>query len=197
MATHSRSDSLATREHIIAAAVRLVTQSGPSALTIDAVAKVAEMSKGGVLYHFPSKDSLFMELVKHGLRENWTDMRHFWKADPEVRGRWHRAWIRTSFKALRRDQGLQIPALVATVLMDARLQVLLMRFGKRMRHCLSFDGLDPTWSRIIQNSILGARMDAVFDCDQNLMDRLEALESQTLRLLQGILDNHLVFASET
>lgn len=186
---------MATREQILTAAVRLVTQNGPSALTIDGVAKVANMSKGGVLYHFPSKDSLFLELVKHGLKENWCEMRRFWKADPEPRGRWHRAWIHTSFNALRREQkqGMPIPALIATVLTDARLQVILTRFGRRMRNCLAFDGLNPVWSGIIRNSVLGARLDAMFQRETLVGERLDAVEAHTLRLLQGLLDNHLVF----
>lgn len=195
MALHSRSDSLATREQILAAAVRLITQNGPSALTIDGVAKVANMSKGGVLYHFPSKDSLFLELVKNGLKDNWCEMRRFWKADPEPRGRWHRAWILTSFSALRKEQkqGMPIPALIATVLTDARLQAILSRFRKRMRNCLAFDGLNPVWSGIIQSSVLGARLDAMFNHESLTGERLDIVEAHTLRLLQGLLDNHLVF----
>jgi AcrR family transcriptional regulator len=36
----------------------LVLTKGVNALTIDAVARTAKLSKGGVLYHFPSKESL-------------------------------------------------------------------------------------------------------------------------------------------
>lgn len=43
---------------ILIAASEVIAQDGAGKLTIDAVAKKAEMSKGGVLYHFPSKDAL-------------------------------------------------------------------------------------------------------------------------------------------
>jgi AcrR family transcriptional regulator len=43
---------------ILVAASQVIAQDGAGKLTIDAVAKKADMSKGGVLYHFPSKDAL-------------------------------------------------------------------------------------------------------------------------------------------
>lgn len=200
MALHTRSDSLATRELILAAAVKLATHSGPSALTIDGVAKVAEMSKGGVLYHFPSKDALFLELVRFGLREHWTEMRSYWKQDQERKGRWHRSWIRASFNAIRRDKGLQVPALVAMVLTDSRLQELLCRFSRRIRRCLALDGLDPLWSRVLQNSVMAIRMDTMFDTmfdpSSGQAEMLEALEQRSLVFLQGMIDNTLVFEAK-
>lgn len=35
------------------------------ALTLDAIAKKAQVSKGGLLYHFPSKDALVRGLLEH------------------------------------------------------------------------------------------------------------------------------------
>jgi len=47
-----------TQQSIIAAARRIVQRDGVAHLTIEAVAREAGFSKGGVLYHFPTKDSL-------------------------------------------------------------------------------------------------------------------------------------------
>ena len=46
------------RERLLDAAERLVLEMGGGHLTLDAVAKFAGVSKGGLLYHFPSKDAL-------------------------------------------------------------------------------------------------------------------------------------------
>ncbi len=46
------------RAAILAAAARTVDACGAGHLTIDAVAREAGVSKGGVLYHFPSKRAL-------------------------------------------------------------------------------------------------------------------------------------------
>ena len=48
---------------ILIAASQVIAQDGAGKLTIDAVAKKSGMSKGGVLYHFPSKDALLEGLL--------------------------------------------------------------------------------------------------------------------------------------
>jgi AcrR family transcriptional regulator len=55
-----------TRDRLLDAAGAVVMRDGAQALTLDAVAQEAEVSKGGLLYHFKSK----RELVE-GLIERW------------------------------------------------------------------------------------------------------------------------------
>ena len=51
-------------ERILEAAERVVTQVGAARLTLDGVAQEAGVSKGGLLYHFPSKESLLTALAQ-------------------------------------------------------------------------------------------------------------------------------------
>jgi AcrR family transcriptional regulator len=51
------------RDRILEAAERLVAEVGAARLTLDAVAHGAGVSKGGLLYHFPSKESLLSALA--------------------------------------------------------------------------------------------------------------------------------------
>lgn len=52
-----------SREEILDAARVVLLRSGAAAMTLDAVAKEAGMSKTGLYYYFPSKDALVFELV--------------------------------------------------------------------------------------------------------------------------------------
>jgi AcrR family transcriptional regulator len=52
-----------SRQHILDVAAQIASDQGASQLTIDAVAKRAGISKGGVMYHFGSKDELLSALV--------------------------------------------------------------------------------------------------------------------------------------
>lgn len=52
-----------SRDVILDAAEALVSELGAARLTIDAVAARSGMSKGGVLYNFPSKDALIKGMV--------------------------------------------------------------------------------------------------------------------------------------
>ncbi|NDE08813.1 MAG: TetR/AcrR family transcriptional regulator, partial [Chloroflexi bacterium] len=55
--------SINARDSILAAAAQLISREGARRLTLDAVAAEAHLSKGGLLYHFSSKDDLIRGLV--------------------------------------------------------------------------------------------------------------------------------------
>lgn len=65
--TRSRRDDRA--ETILDAAGAVLRRGGGRALTIDAVAAQAGLSKGGVLHHYASKDALILALVARKLAE--------------------------------------------------------------------------------------------------------------------------------
>jgi len=51
------------RERVLDAYETLLIEHGPASATLDAVASAAEVSKGGLLYHFASKDALVTGLL--------------------------------------------------------------------------------------------------------------------------------------
>lgn len=53
-----------TRQNILDAAAEIARESGPGNLSLDAVAARAGVSKGGLLYHFPSKTTLLKAVVE-------------------------------------------------------------------------------------------------------------------------------------
>jgi AcrR family transcriptional regulator len=55
------------RERILSAAIEVAAESGAGHLSLDAIARKAGISKGGLLYHFPRKDDLMRALVEHHL----------------------------------------------------------------------------------------------------------------------------------
>jgi AcrR family transcriptional regulator len=55
---------MSSREKILAAAAELVSEIGSGRLTLDAVAVKAGLSKGGLLYNFPTKDALLQAMVQ-------------------------------------------------------------------------------------------------------------------------------------
>jgi AcrR family transcriptional regulator len=63
------------RQTILNSAVAVVREEGAGHLTLDAVARHAGVSKGGVLYHFPNKHALIEAMMEHvlGTMEARTD----------------------------------------------------------------------------------------------------------------------------
>ena len=55
---------LGTRVKLLQAAAKVVAQHGAGSLTLEHVALMAQVSKGGLLYHFPNKYALLDALIR-------------------------------------------------------------------------------------------------------------------------------------
>ncbi len=88
---------MSSKNTILAAAVRVLLRDGLMALTLDAVAKEAGVSKGGLLYHFRSKDDLIRGMIGHFQGQQEADIKRRAEADPDPKGRWLRAFVDASF----------------------------------------------------------------------------------------------------
>ncbi len=62
------------REHILSAAARLAEASEP--ISLDRIAAAAGVSKGGLLYHFPSRRDLLVALVASFVRSFEAEIEH-------------------------------------------------------------------------------------------------------------------------
>ncbi|WP_026925974.1 TetR/AcrR family transcriptional regulator [Granulicoccus phenolivorans] len=58
------------RDHILDSALRVVEEQGVTALTFESVAAAAGLTKGGLLYHFPTKEAMLRGLHEH-VAQRW------------------------------------------------------------------------------------------------------------------------------
>ncbi|MFD2793569.1 TetR/AcrR family transcriptional regulator [Promicromonospora vindobonensis] len=58
------------RDHILDAAVRVIQREGVTAVTFDSLAAEAELTRGGIMYHFPSREDLLAAIHQH-LADRW------------------------------------------------------------------------------------------------------------------------------
>lgn len=73
------------REKILEAAYRVVQQHGAAHLTLENVAWEAGVSKGGLLYHFRSKDDLIRGMVEEHVRQEERHMHENLGEDPDAK----------------------------------------------------------------------------------------------------------------
>jgi AcrR family transcriptional regulator len=57
-----------SRDKIVDAAEKVVIEVGAAHMTLDAVAEKASVSKGGLLYHFPSKEELLKAMLERRMQ---------------------------------------------------------------------------------------------------------------------------------
>lgn len=59
---NKKKEPAGNRKNLLDAALEIVSEVGLESLTLDAVAKKANLSKGGLLHHFPKKDALIHQM---------------------------------------------------------------------------------------------------------------------------------------
>lgn len=139
-----------TRKLILAAATRLVGQQG-RAVSIAEIARAAGVSKGGLLYHFASKDELLRSLAASlvdEFREKVFDfMAQEEGSDP---GKLTRAYIRASFQSVQGEDEMREDIRLASELMfEPSMQEVVQRDADQWRTQLFSDGLNPAIVRVV------------------------------------------------
>ena len=84
------------RERILDVAEARLLATGPAGLVLDAIAADAGVSKGGLLYHFRSKEALVGGLCDRMLERFDRDLETLCQLDDEPRGAWTRAYLNST-----------------------------------------------------------------------------------------------------
>lgn len=71
------------RDHILDSALRVVAEEGVAAITFEAVAAASGLTKGGLLYHFPTKEALLRGMHEHVAQLWEAELREALGGDPE------------------------------------------------------------------------------------------------------------------
>ncbi len=94
-----------SRDLLLHSALQVVTQDGFGAMTLDAVAKAAGVSKGGLIHYFPSKDALVAGMLDFYGEHLEREIERRIAVDPEVVGRRVRAMMQIAFPWLEPVEG--------------------------------------------------------------------------------------------
>ncbi|MET2825660.1 TetR/AcrR family transcriptional regulator [Mesorhizobium shangrilense] len=151
------------RRALLDEAARLAVEQGLAAVTVQAVADAAGVTKGGFIHHFPSKqaliDAVFAELLDMIDRE--LDERI--AADPEPNGAFTRAYVEAVFHIGTDAAGSPWAPLSISMLTDAGLRALWARWlGARLeRHKATDGGLDLAVVRLAADGVWLADMSGI------------------------------------
>jgi AcrR family transcriptional regulator len=141
-----------TQQSIIAAARRIVQRDGVAHLTIEAVAREAGFSKGGVLYHFPTKDSLIEGMITSFLEEFEQDLARA-LAQEEGPGRWLRAYIRSCQSEEMEVE--TINGLIAALATNPHLLEPMRQHYRTWQTRVERDGLPPALATVLRLAMDG------------------------------------------
>lgn len=95
------------RRRLLEEAAAVVRDKGVIALTLDAVARRAELSKGGLLHHFPSKKALLESLADAAIVDFEIAVEAAMDERPRAPARFSRAYFKATSDALETDNRRQ------------------------------------------------------------------------------------------
>ena len=158
-----REDAKRTRHKLLQSASRVILSQGLPGLTLDAVAQQAEMSKGSLLYHFPSKDALIAGLLQQLVELMQSSMQAELAREAVGRpGRMLRAWIRSAFSDDLRQHDIVAALIVIVASAPDVLQNVRPLFEEAQREA-SGDGVEPSRAMYIWSSAFGHWLLRVFN----------------------------------
>ena len=140
------------RDSILRAAEEVILENGVGSLTLDEVASRAEMSKGGLLYHFKTKDELVEQLLVFAFANFEASVERLALTD-QGSGSWLRSYVRATFdrNAVTEAESLASAALIVAYFgKDSAVRQLYeeahARWSERARH----DGIGPATADVVR-----------------------------------------------
>lgn len=168
-----------TRDKLLDAAARLLLRD-PSKLTLDAVAEEAGVSKGGLLYHFASKDKLLDAVVDRwegGFEEEIEAVAE------KTPGGWTRAYVDVTAKDFDDPQirGVDSGIIAALALHPERLDAVRTRYENKQAR-IEDDDIDA-----VDATIVRLATDGLWFCELlGLGPPRGELREQVLERLRGL-----------
>jgi AcrR family transcriptional regulator len=148
------------KENILTAASEIVKKEGVVKLTLEAVAHRAGVSKGGLLYHYPSKEALIKGMVEDWTNNYFESINTLVNNDNNALGKWSRAYVKSTFSDLENNK--LNSALMAAMFINPDL---LDEFREKydiLHTKLIKDGIDPVKITIARLSIDGLWFSEIF-----------------------------------
>ncbi len=147
-------DGAATKRRILDAAEQVVLRDGVGHLTLEAAAHQAGLSKGGVLYHFPTRDALVAAMVARIIEQFEEDIAAYLPAPDApghgMPGAFTRAYVRATMEPISEGEERLGAALLAAAAAEPALLVPLQRAADGWQARLVDDGLDPATATVVR-----------------------------------------------
>ena len=175
-------DPSETKRKLLSAAAIVVKEKGASQLTLEAVAKQAGVSKGGLLYHYPSKSALLSAMVTH-LNENFE--RAIAKQIEQSKGKisWLEAYVAMSFDP-QHSQIAESAGMLAAIANDLSLLEPLRERYQVLQEQLETSDLDSDLANIVRLAADGLWFTELFNLSPLTQERRSRVLTALLTLIK-------------
>lgn len=171
------------REKILKAANRIIGERGLHHFTLDHVAQEASVSKGGLLYHFPSKDALIKGMIDQlqSRFDEKTDER-IKEVEAPLPYDYLLTFIFESFEQIRLDPNV-MAGMLAAVAMNQDLLASVKEFYEKWQAIME-QTADPVMATIIRLATDGLALTELFDVGALSEDMRKAVLDRLLKIAE-------------
>lgn len=141
-------NTLSKREHILLSAVQVVLRDGVAQLTLDTVAIQAQVSKGGLLYHFPSKEALISAMLSHYMAGFEARLAQYIAQDTVPIGRFLRAFVLATLEEKSQETSIVASAMSALAHHPSLLEQLRAHYAQWHQRALE-DGISDSTVQLV------------------------------------------------
>lgn len=142
-------NKVSKRTLILKAAAKLVRDHGGESLTLDATAKEAGVSKGGLLYYFPNKEQLILGMVEEAAQYFSVDVEQRVEQDLKPTGKWSRAYLESTVYGFEDENDVNAVLSLALLNNSGNLQALQEQYAGWQKN-IENDGINPVISTIVR-----------------------------------------------
>jgi AcrR family transcriptional regulator len=166
---------------ILDCAEQLIRKDGAAQLTLEKVAERAKVSKGGLLYHFPTKEQLVVGMIERTIDSFERDIQSAKASLPEGAGRNTLAFMMAALDGQWKSTSARptpVDLLVSTLTAFATEPQLVLPIRKayvRWQRLLEEDGLDPVQATITRLAIDGLIYTEMFGFNDFTEERRQAV----------------------
>lgn len=144
------------------AASEIIKEEGAIKFTLEAVAQRARISKGGLLYHFPSKEALVRGMVEEWENNYFNSFETLVNKDNKEIGKWNRAYIHSTISNLENKNKKISSALMAAMFINPKLLEEFQYKYNNLVEKLMNDGIEPVKVSIARLALDGLWFSEIF-----------------------------------
>ena len=181
-----RRTALETRQLLFEACSRILRREGLTNLTLDAVSEEAGLSKGGLLYHFPSKVALIEGLFEYHNDIFELRLQELTTAEGDDPGAWLRAYAKASVEQITDpDCASLYVSLFAAEERYASAHQLMRQKYVRWQQQVEVSGLDPALATLVRLAVDGLWFAEMHRYAPPLSERREIIVDLILQLTKN------------
>jgi AcrR family transcriptional regulator len=172
----------ARRQAIIQAALELIREHGGHALTLDAVAEHAGVSKGGLTHHFSTKDALVRGVFDSAVQILHAQIEMAHERADRSPGSFTRAYIDTTLR--HAEEGYLLP-LFELAAADPKIAGPMAEHNAWCHSHFENDGIDPVLAHVLASASDGLWLELIFGLESSKSWRVRAMRAHMLELSRG------------